>query len=226
MGILDLIFPKKCAGCGRSGGYFCSKCIELSKLQFPQVCPVCERNSIDGVKHKYCKEPFTPEGLTSIWVYEGAPRKLIQKIKYKFVYDAAQDLVLPALKILQENHVLKNKEFVVVPVPLYWQRKNWRGFNQVEELARLLSAGMGWKVENLLVRTKKTESQVGKTEKERRENIEGVFGLSLSTSQRGAKDFNIILFDDVWTTGATMLEATRVLKKSGFKNVWCLTLAR
>lgn len=233
MGILDLLFPKKCVGCGKNGSYWCERCVFIAKLHFPQVCPVCERNAIDGRKHKYCQKPFTPDGLTSLWVYEGAPRKLVQKIKYKFVYDAAKDLILPALKILKENHIFKEKDFILVPIPLFWTRKNWRGFNQAEELGKMIALGMGWRIEKLLQRREKGQSQVGLSEKDRRKNVENIFAIN-NNNNNNALDTpgtlnslkTLVLFDDVWTTGSTMLEATRVLKKAGFKKVWCLTLAR
>lgn len=225
MGLLDLLFPKKCVGCGKGGSYWCTECVSRAKPHFPQVCPVCERNSIDGKRHKYCPEPFAPDGLTAIWTYEGVPRKLIQKIKYKFVSDAAKDLVLPALKVLRETHVFENKNIVLVPIPLFWSRKNWRGFNQAEELGKMIALGMGWSVEKLLERKAKGRSQVGLNESQRKKNVEGLFFLA-ENYYLVPNDYCLVLFDDVWTTGSTMLEATKVLKRAGFKKVWCLTLAR
>lgn len=242
MGLFDLVFPKKCVGCRKNGSYFCQDCAQIARPHFPQVCPVCERNSPDGLKHKYCKKSFTPEGLTSLWVYEGTPRKVILKLKYKFVANIAQDLARAAAQTLKEyrpqtkEFIFKEKDLVIVPIPLYWMRENWRGFNQSKELAKLIAqeisseggsaSGGGWKVENLLVRTKRTKSQVGLKESVRKTNIEGVFELARDT--RGTFDTRatLVLFDDVWTTGATMLEATKVLKKAGVRKVWCLTLAR
>ncbi len=218
-------------GCGKNGTYFCGLCIASSKLFFPQICPVCERPSLDGVTHKRCKKTGVPDGLISIWVYQGAPRKLIQKLKYKFVRDIALSLASPTaglLKSIQRNTpetpVWKDEKWVIVPIPLYWTRENWRGFNQSEEAADLLAALMGWKVTPILVRVKAGKHQVGLKARDRKGNVAGIFKLSNNLTIQPSS--NIILFDDVWTTGATMLEAVKILKEAGFKKVWCLTLAR
>lgn len=99
----------------------------------------------------------------------------------------------------------------------------------MEEVGKLLAGMMGWKVAPLLKRTKPTKPQVGLKEDERKKNVAGIFAINehargtLATRDtRGT----LVLFDDVWTTGATMLEAAKVLKKAGVKRVWCLTLAR
>ncbi|MBI2267944.1 MAG: ComF family protein [Candidatus Blackburnbacteria bacterium] len=192
---------------------------------------MCERGSIDGLKHKWCYKSYTPEGLIVMWKYEGAPRKLIAQIKYEYVSDLASELgeeLAGFLKGYERSSLgcplwAKDK-FLVVPIPLHWKRKNWRGFNHTEEVARVLGSNMGWQVENLLERARPTKTQVGLKGKERRKNIQGVFGLS--PGALAFRDFEILLFDDVWTTGSTVLEATRVLKEAGFRRVWCLTLAR
>ena len=111
-----------------------------------------------------------------------------------------------------------------MPIPLHWTRNNWRGFNHVEEVGKILAQLMGWEMTNLLERSKMAKQQVGLKGKERKENVQGVFNL-VPNPPASSLD-TIILFDDVWTTGSTMLEATRVLKQAGFKRVWCLTLAR
>ena len=230
MCILDIIFPKKCAGCGEFGTYFCVSCIQSSKLYFPQACPKCERASIDGITHVRCRKRLTPDGLTSVWEYEKAPRELILKLKYKYVTDVGLSLAVPAsgtLKNIKRSNPTSPKwtdKLILVPIPLHWTRNNWRGFNHVEEVGKILAQLMGWEMTNLLERSKMAKQQVGLKGKERKENVQGVFNL-VSNPPASSLD-TIILFDDVWTTGSTMLEATRVLKQAGFKRVWCLTLAR
>ncbi len=231
MGIFDLFYPKRCAGCGKSGTYFCAQCIKKARPHFPQVCPVCERASIDGVTHGRCKRGYIPGGLSAIWAYEGAPKKLIHKLKYKYVSEVALSLAVPAAGILKnfkrsrpEAPNWSRDKFTLVPVPLHWVRRNLRGFNQVEEVGKILAHLMGWDMKFLLVRKKRTKSQVGLSEKERKKNVSGIFALDPSV--RVNECTSVLLFDDVWTTGSTIREAIRVLKKSGFKKVWCLTLAR
>lgn len=230
MSFLDFLFPKYCVGCRKNGTYFCTQCAQSVKVHFPQVCPVCERPSLDGVKHSYCSEPFSPEGLFVVWVYEGVVKNLIVKLKYRFVSEIATDLTHQASVYLKgcspvTKKLLWNKSnFVLTPIPLHAKRNNWRGFNQSEEVGRLLSKNMGWGYADLLVRTKNTIHQVGLRGQERRSNVQGVF--SLRPNRLIHQHSNILLFDDVWTTGSTMKEAVKVLKKAGAKKVWCLTLAR
>lgn len=199
MSILDFLFPKKCAGCGKHGTYFCSECATGARLY----------------------EGSTPQGTIIIWKYEGAPRRLIHKVKYKFVKEAAFALAEAAAKHLKKYG---RTQFLLVPIPLHWTRKNWRGFNHTEEIGKILSQIMGWRFQNLLVRKKSTKPQVGLKKGERRQNVTGVFAINSQYSKSQLQD-SILLFDDVWTTGSTMLEAEKVLKKAGFKKVWRLALA-
>lgn len=236
MGIFDFFYPKRCAGCGKTGTYFCPRCILSANLHSQQVCPACERLSVDGVTHNWCRGRALPDGLTAIWTYEGAPRKLISKLKYKFVREAALSLSSAAggtLGVMERSSpyspAWKRDKFILVPVPLHWRRKNWRGFNHVEEAGKLLVQAMGWEVLPLLVRKKPSKPQVGLKKKERKKNVQGIFAINKhacgTLAARDTRD-TFVLFDDVWTTGATMLEACRVLKEGGAKRVWCLTLAR
>lgn len=230
MGILDILFPKRCTGCQKIGTYFCPSCILSSKLHFPQVCPVCERTSLDGVTHKNCHGRYLPDGLMALWDYKGASRKLIQLLKYKHASSVSITIasaVAGILKNIRRNTpegVRWEDKFIIVPVPLHWQRQNLRGFNQSEEVANKLALLMGWRVLPLLKKAKSTSSQVGLKEDERQRNIKDVFqirgGIKIS------KKDPVLVFDDVWTTGSTMKEAVRVLKKAGFSKVWCLALAR
>lgn len=229
MGILDFLFPKKCLGCNKNGAYWCQSCARIARPHFPQVCPVCERPSPDGLRHKYCKEPFSPNALHAIWAYEGIPRQLILKLKYRFVSEIAEDLATQAVRELRNYKPLLRgglgkEDIILVPIPLHWKRDNWRGFNQAEEVGRLIAKQMGWEFKDLLVRTKNTQHQVGLKGKERRENVEGIFSIKPNALVPNAS--NVLLFDDVWTTGSTMRQAARVLKRAGVKKVWCLTLAR
>jgi competence protein ComFC len=91
--ILDLLFPRKCLGCGRVGSYFCSSCLNLVLLKDEQICPTCRKTSLAGVTHQFCHRPLGLDGLTSIFAYKGMIAKAIKKLKYKFVRDLAEELV-------------------------------------------------------------------------------------------------------------------------------------
>ena len=116
------------------------------------------------------------------------------------------------------------QNYYLISVPLYKKRQNWRGFNQVEILAELISTKFGVKYEKgILARKKPTSSQVGLSRKSRMENVRGAFECANKNFVVGKK---LLLFDDVWTSGATLKNAGVVLKRAGAEEVWGLTLAR
>jgi len=233
MNLADILFPKSCLGCGRSGGYICENC--LSKVRTPKpVCPECLKPSIDGMTHTKCLRPLGLDGLISLWNYEGVVRKAILALKYKYAEEIAQELSQYAVEALETRNSFclipaspagRYTSISLVPIPLYWLRKNWRGFNQAEEIGKTISGGVGWKHEpNLLIRKKLKVPQTSLKRRERLSNVQGIFAVSLNIDI--SQYPNIVLFDDVWTTGSTLKEVAKVLKRAGVKKVWGVTLAR
>jgi competence protein ComFC len=112
---------------------------------------------------------------------------------------------------------------LVIPVPLGRKRKNERGYNQVSLIAIPLAIEFGWKfVPEALIRIRETESQVGLNIKERHENVRDAF----HANSRNIAGKNILLIDDVATTGATLSSCARALVTGGARNVYAITLAR
>lgn len=225
MSILDFIFPKKCLGCGREGNYLCFKCLS-EQTSIKQICPGCYKPSIDGLTHVRCKRKLSLDGLTSTWEYEGVVRKAILTMKYKYAFDIAGEFAKAAAGRLRNEPVFSKNGKLLVPIPAHQLRKNWRGFNQSEEIGKLLAKNMGWQfIPDLLIKRKPTVSQTELKGKERRKNLKGVFTLNSNYSLVPSA-YSLVLFDDVLTTGSTLKEACKVLKRSGFYSVWGLTLAR
>lgn len=221
MDLLNLIFPKTCLGCGKEGKYICSDCLAKVRLARP-ICPYCEKASIDGFTHIKCARKLGLDGLTAVWEYEGVARKAILSLKYKYSTEVGRELTN---LFIQELLTRRNpiNVGVLVPVPLYWYRENTRGFNQSIEVGKVVSAQMGWKfTPDLLVRKKSTIPQVELSGEKRRQNLKGVFALD----SRFPLPDSAIVFDDVFTTGSTLREAAKVLKRVGVKKVWGLTIAR
>jgi len=116
------------------------------------------------------------------------------------------------------------KDFVIIPVPLHRRRLRERGFNQSLLLARVLASDLGNRLDYLsLIRNRYTQAQTGLKKKERRKNVKDAFSI---IHPDAIKDKKILLVDDVFTTGHTVNECARSLKKSGAATVICLTLAR
>lgn len=230
MSILDFLFPKRCVGCGRIGNYFCQHCQRaiVPILHSETICPVCERPSIAGLTHPTCSTRYTPDGLTSFFHYKGVVGSAVRTIKYRLAFDVATEFVSFIPNSLLEDIPRWNKDaWIVVPIPLYKKRFHERGFNQAEMLGKLVASRLKIPIRSdILFRTRETKPQVEmKHKKDRLQNMHGVFGLNLKT-QHVLRNKHIILFDDVFTTGATMREATSVLKHAGANRVWAVTMAR
>lgn len=229
MNLLDLLFPRHCLGCGKTGGYFCPSCLNLIAVAPDRICPVCQKGSFGGLTHPGCLTDQGFDGLTTIFPYGGLIEKAIKKIKYQFVTDLAGELTELFLSFCGEDEAFARfcrGKPVLVPIPLHPQRLRWRGFNQSALLGRLIAENLRlpfWP--DLLVRVKNTRPQVELDKKDRRNNIGGAFRIS-SNFKLPTKNDEFILFDDVWTSGATLREAAKVLKRSGAKKVWGLALAR
>lgn len=203
MSILDLIFPKKCLECGFAGRYVCENCSE-----------------------KVPSGGWTNREIYSIWKYEGVIRKAIITLKYKYSTEIAKELAEVCVKKLKVNYLLPGN-YCLVPIPLHWHRKNFRGFNQSEEIGRLVAEKMDWEfIPDLLIRRKHTKAQVELKGGERRKNLQGVFALNPKYQPLTISHNPYIIFDDVFTTGSTIKEAAKVLKNEGFKKIWGLTIAR
>jgi ComF family protein len=203
----DLLFPRRCYGCGKIGDYFCQKC--QSEL-FPL--------SLDPKSQKL-----------SLFKYTDGVQRAITDLKYHFVTDMVKEITCMSAKSIKKNYprLLKywqKKEFVITSIPLHWQRFNWRSFNQSSLLAKNIAKKLKLKyLPSLLLKTKNTQSQASFTQKiYRLKNLNHAFILNPPTG--GPIPKNIIIFDDVYTTGATLRSAAKILK-SHCREIWFLTLA-
>ena len=228
MGILDLLFPKRCVGCGKVGNYFCARCTSSVKLIAPNesICPVCEKPAIDGKTYPKCQSKYALDGLTSFFCYDGVVRKAIKSIKYRYISDLAQEFVdlIPVSSISLTMKQCSNV-IMLLPIPLHPSRYRHRGFNQAEVLGKLVAKRLHISMRtDILKRVKKTIPQVEmKDRKERLRNMENVFVVDNVSMKQCS---NVLLFDDVFTTGATMRAAGKVLKQAGATFVWAITMAR
>ena len=199
--ILDIIFPKICLGCGREGQYICKNCaIFLSEVNMFEVGPQSR--------------------IISAWEYEGVVEKAILKIKYDSCHDIINELVKIALEKIELD--LPANTYITY-VPMYKKRERRRGFNQAELIANKLGEIINRPVAKLLEKIKDNRSQIGLNPSERIKNIKNVFA-AVPMNEVGPR--SVLLVDDVYTTGATMSECIKVLRKVGIKNVYGFTLAR
>ena len=226
MRILDILFPKRCVGCGRIGKYICDRCAATIRRIDASICPMCEKPAIDGFTHPRCRTRYALDGLTSFFRYDGVVKKAVKTIKYRFVSDLAGAFVNLTSQVQLE--VLTSRlpaGIILLPVPLHAERLRYRGFNQAESLGAILAARLNIPIKtDILRRVAKTVPQVQMISREERlRNMEHVFE---ATRQKAEENTDVVLFDDVFTTGATMRSAANTLKRCGVKKIWAVTMAR
>lgn len=225
MDILDLFFPKECLQCRKKGEYICNRC--MGKLPLvKQICPVCKRASIDGFTHPKCIKPQSLDGLIALWPYKGVIRRAIISLKYKFVKEISNELSSLVLQKVNELFIFRDKDLILTTVPIFWIRKNIRGYNQADDITKTLANKFSLEFyPDLLIRKKLTDPQVALKKEERTKNVQGVFSLN-PKYKKVIKDLSVIIVDDVYTTGSTLKEMGKVLKRNETKKVWGLMFAK
>lgn len=203
--ILDLIFPKTCVDCGQEGHYFC-----LDKFASEPL-----------VEYFSSKKGWYLNGIIAGASYQNkVVQDAIKLMKYRSISEIAGSL--GALLGKQVERFLGG-DGIFVPVPLARSRQLERGFNQAQLIAYSLAAD-NRRFVNALVRLARKTPQVELARPERRANVRGVFGPTGDVAK--VKDKTVFVVDDVATTGATLNECAKVLKKAGAKKVFGLVVAR
>ncbi len=173
--------------------------------------------------HANCRKKLSMDGIFAAFSYTGVVKRAITTLKYRFATDIAEELVSQTIIKISKSFIPLPKDGILLPVPLSKQRKRWRGFNQAELLGKMVSAKMGWKYdETLLIRSRHTTSQTSLAKEERQINMKNAFVVAKRTA---ISDTPYIIFDDVWTTGATIREVGKVLKRKGASSVWGMAIA-
>lgn len=239
--LLNMVFPPKCLLCG---GFLwqeyvqvegislsiCRTCFsEFRKITSP-LCPVCGIPFVSTTSQgdHLCEGclralPFY-EASGAPYAYEGRMAQAISLFKYG-QKSVAADSLGPLLATFARTWFKQTcSKLIVMPVPLHPKRLRERGFNQSLLLARYVARSLETELDFLsLRRIKYTLPQTRLQGKERRKNVRGAFGIWNGRSFKGRR---ILLIDDVNTTGSTLNECSRVLKRAGCDKVFCLTLAR
>jgi competence protein ComFC len=226
--ILDVLFPKRCVNCRLLGAYLCPACFSFLSYEPEKICLMCNRASWNGLTHPGCIRKQGIDGSFSALAYNSIMKRLLFAYKYRpYVADLKQllgELFYEGI-IQNESYMnLVNRESLFLPIPLHAEKSRKRGYNHALLLAREIGDKMGIKVIDELVRTRKTKSQFLLKKEERAENLKDAFTMKKG-SEAAVKGKQIFLVDDLVTTGATLREAAKVLKKVGAAEVHGLTLA-
>jgi len=228
--IADLLFPKRCLACGCShNNYLCPSCRRSLLPVKIQRCPICEKSSFAGITHSSCRTRYSLDGGFSLYVYDRLWKKIISEIKFRLVREATDYLGRELAIKLRDCPLAprwKSSHFIFVPVPIHYLKFKWRGFNQSEEILKSIGARLGLPLElSLVKRTRLTKSQAGLSQKLRKNNISGAFAVN-ENKTKDVREKNFVVFDDIWTTGTTIKELAKTLKKAGAGQVWGLTICR
>jgi ComF family protein len=247
-GLFATLFPSDCRLCGTpltniSRLPVCEECLEAMRPIAGGLCSICGERLVSPFA--FAGEPCSaeaPEALcglcrrleppyvkaTAYGSYNSGLRDLIHLLKYNQVRPAANVLgrmLTEAIEDLQP--LLAGSEVLVVPVPLHFRKLRQRGFNQSELIAhaalKLKPAGRFRLSAGLLERRRETKSQIGLSRHQRRENTRGAFAVAKSDEINGRE---ILLVDDVFTTGTTVAECARILRRAGAAKVYVATVAR
>jgi len=219
---VDSFFPRRCVGCGKAGGFLCRECLGKLPRLVPPLCPRCGRPQASGIVCPSCRKRQTEiDGVRSPFRFDEVVREAIHQLKYRNL-----KAISPCLAELLADYLRSNPlpGEALVCVPLHPRRLRERGYNQCSLLARELGRRIDLPViEDCLIRVKQAQPQVRAVDvEERRRNVADAF-VCCDEKVSGKQ---IILIDDVCTSGATLESCAAALKNKGATSVWGLTLAR
>lgn len=207
--IINELYPNQCIICG--------------KLYSDEICIKCYKTlEILAKTQKYNNKSFKEH--IYLFKYEGTIRKLI--IDYKFNDKAYLSNFFTKIIIKNEKICRKIKSYdIIIPVPIHKKRKNERGYNQSELIAKKIVENINQLqlVTDSLIKQKNTVAQSTLTKQQRKQNVKQVYKIA---NKQKIQNKKIILLDDIYTTGATAEECSKILKQNGAKEILVLTIAK
>lgn len=231
--VLDILFPPQCVSCGkkfetRAARVICEQCFALIPTRSGFMCPTCGRRIPQFGEACHRETGFILAAATD---YQNPQaRETLHALKYSHIRSAAEpisEILAYYVTELILHHGLPTENTIIVPIPIHKSRLRARGYNQsllIAELLQLKLLNEIAVVPDALVRVRPTKSQTElKNYDEREKNVLGSFAVQNEESIAGK---TVLLFDDVYTSGATMREAARELKRAGVRRVIGLVFAK
>lgn len=226
--ILDFLSPDICPLCGRQlaipAQRLCQQCLDDLPQLPPKRCPSCGGPAdtlLAQCRHCLARPAYPWQLAVSAFPFQGLARTAIHRLKYRGKTQLAPALALRMAEAWRQY----GQAFIpdaIVPIPLHWWRRLRRGYNQSEEIARSLARNLGLPCRpQLLRRVHATRSQATLTAKQRLRNLNRAFQAAPA-----AQGLNILLIDDVFTTGTTLNSAAQALLKQKARGIAVLTIAR
>jgi ComF family protein len=223
--MIGWLAPPLCVGCGVEGLSLCVACSTSEILPFGARCFSCDALSERNQTCVKCRKNSAPRFVWINTTYSGLSKDLIQK--YKFGQQRAASIPIAALMAeallsYSGTEEIQASNYLVVPVTTATSRVRQRGFDHADLLAGQVATKLKLEKKNILVRLGQTR-QVGVSRAVRLKQLEGSYKVRKPELIKGR---NILLIDDVVTTGATLRSATRTLKKAGAGKVDALVFAK
>lgn len=217
--ILDYIFPPACGICGKLGeGYICENCYKIVEKYFYQ-------NIEDKQIKNNTNEIIKNKTINTFYLLQYRDIIRDKMIEYKF--NDKSYLYRMFCEIFVKNKLacefIKNYD-IIIPVPMYKKKKAIRGYNQSELIARKLAKYFKMPiVTKVLIKQVNTQMQSSLGKRERIKNVQNVYKIQY---QEKIKDKNVLLVDDIYTTGATVKECKKMLQFAGSKNIGTIIIAK
>lgn len=230
-GFRDLLFPPACLACGvrlaaSTPPLLCTRCLDKLIPLRPPLCTCCGKPLADaaGAGHRCGRCLGHPPAFVrarALFLYDGPVVEIIQHLKY---HGDTAGLATIAHLCQAAARLDPGEPDIILPVPLHLERLRQRGFNQSQRLAAAFFPEHREKIRlDILARRRQTLPQTGMSGAERRRNLKNAFAVVAAPAVRRR---SVLLVDDVYTTGSTVHECARVLRRAGAAAVEVLTLAR
>jgi competence protein ComFC len=209
--LLSVVAPHECLGCCIEGNILCEWCAQELAANMPSRCFLCKSATEDNAT---CDKCIKVSRLKNVWVvcpYDGLSVEIIKSLKY----ERAIASVKPISGLMAGCLPFLERQTTVTYVPTASARVRQRGYDHAQLLSKEIARSLGLKHESTLLRVGK-QRQVGATRAERKKQLEGAF---LVKSRTNLVDLDLLLVDDVITTGSSLIEVAKVLKKNGARSV-------
>lgn len=230
--LIDLLYPRICQACSaKIKGYeknICDECSKKIKMRRPPFCVTCGRQlhglPEDLLTCRDCEEehPFFDRAY-SVCLYDDTVKRLVHSFKYRKMTSLKKDLTSLMLDFMKKYNVAKHAE-LVLSVPMHPKKLFSREINHSDILAKNIAEALNLRyVPHIIRKIKHTPQQ---TTLERQKRIKNIFGSFSVRNAEPIKNKNLLIVDDLFTTGSTVNECARILKNAGAKSIEVITLAR
>ena len=212
--IIDILFPKYCLMCGRLGSSICNYCSKKFIPSLPE-CYKCRRLSTNYITHSKCLDGYSLSSVFWAWQYNSLSSKFIKTFKYKGSFTMSEEIGdFLTKRVLETNFLDQFKDPLIIPIPLHGKREKERGFNQTLLIGEMISKKLNIPLEsNILFRKLYNKAQATKDNSERRSLSKETFYFDWKYYKEYYERKELILLDDVMTTGTTLEIATRSIKE-------------